>query len=546
MTSTNVSFVDNNDGITIVDLTDQANPSYCFNIIGGPPLTAEFYVREYYPQTVDLTAVSHGQAQSDDGTIKTERMVLQSISALEGVPLMSVDSLVEAWPEEYTDARQAMIDAGTYVPNAESPDESLPYPTTASVPSLHAQPAVQSLADISLRLAVLRAVSEGDVQLIQDALSVPVPGQSKVIFDALCEISPLPQEGAELLELVIGRNQPSDALDLSGTELSPSAVLGLVKARGSTLRKLDLSGNNRITAHDIASILSATPEMQQLTMFDCALISDEDIYGLLAFSPKSVYNLELIGHSAFFRRAQDTEPSCPYVPAFTCIVMHDSYAPYVASIPYFTPGRLLRSLYTLLKPAAAASAASAELALLDAKGQAEDRTLGALVYGIQSLFTSTAPLYAALTTWYEGTVSVTEAIRMAKEQVPDPSGLRANTQRITLIPQKSVSWDGWLLLIETQSYMTPGRFTFARRRQNAASTELKENEAGNAALDLEMLSFGEFVKALQEEGRPAPLVEDVAALADVMGTAFPRKGGDNWFDSADVVKTLNKAKSSPW
>ncbi|KAF7355234.1 hypothetical protein MSAN_01439400 [Mycena sanguinolenta] len=39
---------DNNDGITVFDVTDPADPSYCF-VSGRVPLTAEQYCRAYYP-----------------------------------------------------------------------------------------------------------------------------------------------------------------------------------------------------------------------------------------------------------------------------------------------------------------------------------------------------------------------------------------------------------------------------------------------------------------------------------------------------------------
>ncbi|VDC07179.1 unnamed protein product [Peniophora sp. CBMAI 1063] len=547
------------DGITVIDLTIKDMPSYCFNMIGGSPLTAQQYVRRYYRQRVDLASISDAQLLGNEylrEEVAIERGIASAISALEGVPLMSLDLLVEAWPQAYIRVREKLAAEGTYVqstfiPPDESQRGTLPANALPSPPS----PTTSSLVDITLHQAVLHAVNTGHIRPIQDAASQR--DQREIILSALCEISPLPRAGVELLTSTIGRDQPADALDLSGFELSPSAVLGLVDAAGSALVKLDLTGNNRVNAHDLLNILSAAPHIRRLIIFDCSLVSDEDIYDILASSPQFLYGLEFIGHDAFFRRARDGKPACPYVPAFTCVVGARHRQPFVASLPYFAPNRLLRSIYTLLRPVAAAAAALAALDLPSGAGRTEpfrvgslDPTLTAVAVSGFELFNSSAVLHAAFTTWYGETVSVTDAISATESQEPDPSGLKANTQRITMIPQASISWDGWLLLIE------PGkRCAIARKRRNtpAAVLELEDddddeewvsdeeegvNDNESKVLDLEIFSVHEFIKALEEEGRPAPPIEDVEALADIIEAAFPDQGGNERFDSAEAVTFL--------
>ncbi|VDC07162.1 unnamed protein product [Peniophora sp. CBMAI 1063] len=525
---------DNNDGITVIDVTDPANPSYCFNAIGGPPLTAEQYVRQYYPQTVDLATIDESVLEDKEGLsddVATERMVMQTISALEAVPLMSIDLLVEAWPREYTRARKKMVAAGTYVPSdAVSQDDAVPATSTISDAPLPPQPDMPSLAGTPFRKAVLHAASTGDIKPVEDSPSVP--GQTEIALSALRELTPSPEAAAGLLSLVIGRDSRNvDALDLSDIELSPTAILGLVKAVGGALVKLDLTGNSQVAIHDLENILHAAPNLRQLTIFDCPLVSDEDIYGLLASSPKSVYPLEFIGHNAFFRRARDARPSCPYTPAFTCIIGTPMRGqPLITSLPYFTPSRLLRSLYTLLKPVAAVSGA------LTSSASARDPRVSMLALSGSQLFGSSALPHAAFTTWFGDAATVTDAIRVAEGQEPDPSGLRANTQRIMLIPQASTSWDGWLLMIQPPSYFSPAGFAIARKRPVVPSTDAEAVE--NAALDLEVFSFPDFIRTLEEEGRPAPPAEDVAALASVIESVFP---ADARFDSAGAVEFLKEA-----
>ncbi|KZV67714.1 hypothetical protein PENSPDRAFT_611006 [Peniophora sp. CONT] len=533
---------DNNDGITVIDVTGP-NVSYCFNNICGPPLTAERYVRKYYRPIVNLAVINDDELQDNKhlrDQVIAERSVVRAISALEGVPLMSIDALVEAWPWDYTRTRDDMITAGTHTPDNLSSEEPQPEMSTTSVPPLPVQPAIHSLADISLHQAVIHAVNAGDIDRIQDTLSVS--GQSEIVLRILCDMSPLPPVGVELLGLVIGLEQPADTLNLSDIDLSSSAILGLTNASSSTLNKLDLTGNQRVTVHDLVDILRTAPSMRQLVIFDCPLISDEDVYGLLASSPKSVYALDYIGHSAFFKRARDRTRSCPYVPAFTCIVQEGRRPPLITALPYFTPSRLLRSLYTLLKPVAVMNEAEATVKLLEKSGQKPDITLLGMVVTGYEMFSSTAILHAAFTTWYADAASVTDAIRVAQGQEPDPSGLRANTQRITLIPQMSTSFDGWLLLIQLSSFGTGSHFAFARKRQNglsASAPAVEDSEsAHDAAPDLELFSFVEFIEALKEEGRPAPPAADVAALANIIETAYPGHDGDKRFETAGAAKFL--------
>ncbi|KZV73359.1 hypothetical protein PENSPDRAFT_750106 [Peniophora sp. CONT] len=562
---------DNNDGITIVDVTDPTNPTYCFNDIGGPPLTARTYVRKYYPRKIRRPAATTPPASDDraeedgdtdgedegnedegnedegnedegdedeggedsDGGDATERMVRKTISALKDVPLMSVDALVEAWPGEYTRARKKVIAAGTHVPGTLSTDEPLPETAAASITSPPAQPTVETLADISLRQAVVHAVNEGDIEPIRESLSTT--DQREVILNVLNDMSQLPPAGAKLLNLAIGREQPADVLDLSGIELSPSAILGLVTAASSTLLKLDLTGNKRVTILDLTDILSAASNMRQLIIFDCPLISDEDIYSLLSSSPKLFYTLEFIGHSAFFRRVHDSVPLCPYTPAFTVVVQEPMRQPLITSLPYFTPSRLLRSIYTLLKPVADTAAASAALRRLDEQGRKANPNLAGLAFSGIQMFSSTAVLHAAFTTWYDGADSVTDAVSIAEGQEPDPCGLRANTQRITLLPQMSTSLDGWLLLVQPGMFgMGGGSLSISCKHREEASVDAESTE--NAGQGFKAFSLSGFVEAMKEEGRPAPSVEDVAALESVIETAF----GQNRFDSAGALQLLKE------
>ncbi|EEB95884.1 hypothetical protein MPER_05078, partial [Moniliophthora perniciosa FA553] len=96
---------DNDDGITVIDITDLMNPGFC-HVIEDESLTPERYVRRYYyiPSKESMTVL-----EGDSNDVKEEKRrkalveedVLSHIASLEGVRLLSRDVLAEVWPEEF-------------------------------------------------------------------------------------------------------------------------------------------------------------------------------------------------------------------------------------------------------------------------------------------------------------------------------------------------------------------------------------------------------------------------------------------------------------
>ncbi|THU86830.1 hypothetical protein K435DRAFT_617037, partial [Dendrothele bispora CBS 962.96] len=88
---------DNDDGITIIDVTDPSDPAYCFVYRpGGVPTDMKGYIAEYYDMSDMQKLVESGET---DGTIAVH--ALKVVSALEGVRVLAPDALAEAWPDEY-------------------------------------------------------------------------------------------------------------------------------------------------------------------------------------------------------------------------------------------------------------------------------------------------------------------------------------------------------------------------------------------------------------------------------------------------------------
>ncbi|KAJ3530372.1 hypothetical protein NMY22_g8601 [Coprinellus aureogranulatus] len=94
---------DNNDGITIIDITVPGEPKYCFASFRGleaaqvvpqrVPLTATQYVRAYHPKILDPLADEEAQTE--------EAYNLKAIADLDDLPVLTLDVLAATWPHEY-------------------------------------------------------------------------------------------------------------------------------------------------------------------------------------------------------------------------------------------------------------------------------------------------------------------------------------------------------------------------------------------------------------------------------------------------------------
>ncbi|KAL6302800.1 hypothetical protein BKA93DRAFT_917900, partial [Sparassis latifolia] len=80
---------DNNDGISVIDVTDPGNPAYCFALSTSTPLSGEQYMRAYYPVPT--------QSEDPEYSRQIEEIVLKIIALLDGEKMVTLDMLAEAW-----------------------------------------------------------------------------------------------------------------------------------------------------------------------------------------------------------------------------------------------------------------------------------------------------------------------------------------------------------------------------------------------------------------------------------------------------------------
>ncbi|KAJ3085142.1 hypothetical protein HK102_000279 [Quaeritorhiza haematococci] len=103
------SNVDNNDGITVIDVTDLEAPRYCFVSIDGlegraagnipvdVPLSAETYVRAYYPK--EIVDVDNPPVGTEQDAISVEKNVRRAIDLLQDFAVLTMEPIKEAWPD---------------------------------------------------------------------------------------------------------------------------------------------------------------------------------------------------------------------------------------------------------------------------------------------------------------------------------------------------------------------------------------------------------------------------------------------------------------
>ncbi|KAI0043329.1 hypothetical protein FA95DRAFT_1563456, partial [Auriscalpium vulgare] len=306
---------DNEEGITIIDVTDPTAPRYCFNTIYGPPLSALQYVRGYYAVSDDALA----------GKVKLERApqdTIELITAMKAIPMITSEMLHEAWPSDYehtvtTDAAKA---------EREEPPVELP-----------------SMRAMTLRVAIAHTLDseEGDTSGLEDWMWQP----EMLTFAraALRERNPFPNTGVPLLKAIVARGLEADpsSIDLSGFVLS-SAQIAQIVTGGASLRTVTLSNNAIVTVEAVRHVLTAAPNLERLVLLGCPAITDAALVALVEAEPALFYRIGALLHPAFL-----TAGDVNYANAFS-LVLFDRQSIQTFSRPYFTPEGVVDALTVLL------------------------------------------------------------------------------------------------------------------------------------------------------------------------------------------------------
>ncbi|KAF9055231.1 hypothetical protein BDZ89DRAFT_1125005 [Hymenopellis radicata] len=322
---------DNNDGISVIDVTNPFNPHYCFVSPGGieaeaevegwTPLTAEQYARAYYPS---------GEQQE---VVETD--VLSVIASLDDTKLMTIGMLAEAWPDEYTVPERAPV----------ADREATPPPSSNIDP-------VPSLANLALGPAVDAALASGDTSDLDEL--VWMPDKAVALRTFLQSKSPFPDAGISLLAEIVKQDCQSTEgriVDLTGLSLNSDQVVKVLSEL-KDIRSLTLPAVPDVTIDTVRRVLSAHTNIQHLALLNTG-VSSNDLGNLIADEPKLFYSIRRLVHPYIFQYNDgDHAKGVRYVSAFTYFSPPGAmcYGPAVASIPLLYPAQVVQALTDALGP----------------------------------------------------------------------------------------------------------------------------------------------------------------------------------------------------
>ncbi|KAI0041287.1 hypothetical protein FA95DRAFT_712681 [Auriscalpium vulgare] len=311
---------DNNDGITIIDVTDPAVPRYCFNSIGGPPLSALQYVRKYYSIS---DAVLAGEAQVSEDMPPD---IVALITALNDVAMITPEMLHEAWPKEYA----VPGDSTAEEPPLEKPSAALP-----------------SMQVMALRAAIAHALdaAQGDTSGLEDWMWQPEMLDNTRA--ALRERAPFPDAGIPLLKAIVAKGLEDNptVIDLSGFALSSPQIAQIV-AKGAGLRTITLSDNAVVDVEAVRHVLTVAPDVERIVLLGCPAITDTALITLVNAEPALFYRIGALVHPAFLKSGGATL-NAPYANAFS-LVVYSRQQLHAFSRPYFTPEGVVDGLTVLV------------------------------------------------------------------------------------------------------------------------------------------------------------------------------------------------------
>lgn len=475
------SSIDNNDGISVIDVTDPEIPSYCFVSVLGieadpvpyrVPLSAEEYVRAYYPKYVPPVKAEAEETEEmttqHRHSLAVEEDLQVTIAKLKDVKLVEPWMLAEAWSAEYKEVSG----------NTEKAPEAVMEPVKSEIPSL---------VDLTIPLLAAHAIPSGETADIE--AMVWMPDKRSAIKAVLRQLSPFPEGGMSLLKKVIGQEleKHNAQLDLSGFALSSAQLEALIPAM--SIDVVNLSDMPAVTIDAVRHILTKLPQLKRLILFECPSISSDDIYSLLSTEPGLFNRLDALIHPCLFGELKDTEDLCPYHNAFSYIGAH-SRGLKACSLPFFTPSRVIQALIDILGP------------LCDE-------------YGAYSFWTTSLAMQAAF------------------------SSVRAHGQKwserdTVIIPQlslRALKGEGWTFAIRTDLYNEDNRaFAFIRIKSDPPTMgdeelhKIKGMEGSDAisapmnASAWEIHDLASFVNQVTLHGKPRPTDDAVNELQKILTT----------------------------
>ncbi|KAG6811058.1 hypothetical protein H0H92_009147 [Tricholoma furcatifolium] len=305
---------DNNDGITVIDITEPENPAYCF-VNEDRPLSATEYVRGYYPES-----------ETDEDS-ELEGLVSHAIAALKNERMVTPQMLSEAWPDEY---KVVQGDLEQKEPNSEPVDLTKP---------------VASLSDLMLGPAVKRAIEAESTDDIEQLLWLP--DKAHHVLSILKARETLPDSALSLLTKAMD-HVGNGNFDFANFPLTGSQILSIC-IQLHDVHALDLSHNPHVTIDTIQSLLESLPMLNRLVLLDTS-VTDEALCSLLHTHPKLFYNLEAFVHPLFLYADIASVKERRYPNSFAIVKsVTDYHRVNTGSLPFFSPSLVVQAVLDVMK-----------------------------------------------------------------------------------------------------------------------------------------------------------------------------------------------------
>ncbi|KAM5532637.1 hypothetical protein V8D89_013681 [Ganoderma adspersum] len=328
---------DNNDGISVLDITDPEHPAYCF-LQSKDVLDAYGYLTTYYPYRTkerdggviqDDSETESGKADQRPSSPNEDMELLlhrlRAIYGLESVPVITADILREAWP---------------YVRFRDSIDSLATSMTTTEVVATDEPSVVPSLVDLTFGAAVKHSLESEDTSGLERFLWLP--GKASEIKKILRDLIQFLHFGIRLLVRVLSELQEDARVDLSDFQRSGTQIVEVLSGR-SKITFLNASFNSLLVADDVPKLLEVAPSLRRLVIIGCPSIVDAHILALVQREPSRFKSLEGLLRPAFLT----VEKPKPYPTAFTLVSVGDSGLE-CASVPFFTPVQVVQALIDVL------------------------------------------------------------------------------------------------------------------------------------------------------------------------------------------------------
>jgi hypothetical protein len=271
--------VDNDGGISIIDITDPISPRYCMMFLWEGqaaarylyrPLSAKEYVERYEPCTNPETSAERDEAAS----------IREAYEGLLGVPLIDMATLAETWPREYSaPSPQNRWEVGNYAPDSDDSDINVVNGAKTIGEGPGYEEKIPSLAKMAIFKAVQAILQDEDnADQIDFLLQLPM-GQELIdaVIASLTVASQLPDYILPVLAKVLIPSPIDGYTDFSQFALSGHQICQVAKMIPSC-KILKLGGHINGEIDDIVNMIKCLPELDTVMLFDDLITVEQLTY----------------------------------------------------------------------------------------------------------------------------------------------------------------------------------------------------------------------------------------------------------------------------